>query len=253
MNYTPKTYNSHLTFDYYLSKSNEYINALNKSEQLLLKEKLEHGAGDLKSEAELMMYLHSYGEIHRDKLLHAYRHLPLSIWDETRISFIDYGCGQGIAEMVLSDYLSDKYKDNDFIKDFTLIEPSKFNLNRCTSIVSNFYRDAKVKSLPITDKQINSYDISPECKSAIHILSNVIDLPNFEGKKIANILNSDDEHYNVIICVSPFYQENGRGKRMEEFGSILTRYTQNYKFEKHKDDWDKDYSCQIHIYSNLKI
>lgn len=44
------------------------------------------------------------------------------------VSTIDYGCDQGIAEMVLSDYIASKWIDNNFVKDFTLIEPSRENL-----------------------------------------------------------------------------------------------------------------------------
>lgn len=48
--------------------------------------------------------------------------MPKSVWSEEGISIIDYGCGQGIAEMGLSDYIASKWIDNDFAKDFTLME-----------------------------------------------------------------------------------------------------------------------------------
>lgn len=38
------------------------------------------------------------------------------------------------------------------------------------------------------------------------------------------------------------------GKRMKEFGDKLQGYTLAYKLEKHTDDWDKPYSCQIYIF-----
>jgi hypothetical protein len=45
-----------------------------------------------------------------------------------------------------------------------------------------------------------------------------------------------------------YYQEATRGKRMKEFGGKLQGYTLVYKLEKHTDDWDKPYSCQIYIF-----
>ncbi len=44
------------------------------------------------------------------------------------------------------------------------------------------------------------------------------------------------------------YQEASRGKRIKEFGDKLQGYTLIYKLEKHTDDWDKPYSCQIYIF-----
>ena len=37
-------------------------------------------------------------------------------------------------------------------------------------------------------------------------------------------------------------------KRMKEFGDKLQGHTLVYKLEKHTDDWDKPYSCQIYIF-----
>lgn len=82
----------------------------------------------------------------------------------------------------------------------------------------------------------------------MHIFSNVVDLDDFEGTEIANILSNDKSHNNIIICVSPYYQENSRGKRITEFGKMLKGYNLAYRFEKHTDEWDKNSSCQIHIY-----
>lgn len=76
----------------------------------------------LTTSAELKAYLAAYGEIHQAKLLQAFDNLPQKIWTECGLSVVDHGCGQGIAEMVLADFLASKWIDNDFIKDFTLIK-----------------------------------------------------------------------------------------------------------------------------------
>jgi hypothetical protein len=253
MDFKPQNYNSVCTFEKVLSRANAYIESLSNHNQEVLKDKLNHGAGDLKTKQELCMYLHSYGEIHQKKLLQLYNNLPKEVWKDNKISVVDYGCGQGIAEMVLSDYMSSKFIDNDTISDFTVIEPSYANLRLCEENISNFFIDSSITALNKSDRQIVTDDIRPKAKTVLHIFSNVIDLPDFDGDRIAEILNSDENHNNIIACVSPYYQEGGRGKKMYEFGEKLRKYNLVYKFEKHTDEWQNDYSCQIHIYSGIFV
>lgn len=37
---------------------------------------------------------------------------------------------------------------------------------------------------------------------------------------------------------------------MDEFAESLEEFRKVYYFQKHVEDWDKDYSCQIRILSN---
>lgn len=170
------------------------------------------------------------------------------VWHEDGITVVDYGFGQGIAEMVLSDYMASRYIDNDYIKDFILIEPSRQNLQRCVKYVNAFFCESKISVVCKKDNQLNNDDINPKSSTVIHIFSNVIDLDDFDGDSVLSLLNEDKSHNNIIVCVSPYYQEETRGKRMKEFGDKLQGYTLVYKLEKHTDDWDKPYSCQIYIF-----
>lgn len=248
MNYIPKVRKSSQTFATVLHKAKEWFALLSKTEQQNLVDDLEHGAAHLINTRQLNAYIAKYGEIHQDKLLHAYDKIPSKVWCEDGISVIDYGCGQGIAEMVLSDYMASRYIDNNYVKDFILIEPSRQNLQRCVKYVKDFFSEARISAVCKTDDQINDVDINPESTTVIHIFSNVIDLDDFDGKVVLSLLNGDKSHNNVIICVSPYYQEATRGKQIKEFGDKLQGYSLRYKFEKHTDDWDRTYSCQIHIF-----
>ena len=98
------------------------------------------------------------------------------------------------------------------------------------------------------DILLNNDDINPKSSTVIHIFSNVIDLDDFDGDSVLSLLNEDKSRNNIIVCVSPYYQEATRGKRMKEFGDKLQGHTLVYKLEKHTDDWDKPYSCQIYIF-----
>lgn len=248
MNYTPNFQKSPQSFVQVLKKAKDWFDNLPEKEQKRLKESLEHGAGHLTNRKELITYLNAYGEIHKDKLLLAYNRIPMKVWGEDGISIVDYGCGQGIAEMVLSDYLDSKYHNNDFVKEIILIEPSYINLIQAKEYAEAFFPNTLIKAIHKTDAQITVDDIKTNKSTVLHIFSNVIDLDTFDGKRIADLLSNDYNHSNIIICVSPFYQEDSRGKRMYEFGENLRGYTLEYKVEKHTDDWDKPYSCQMHLY-----
>lgn len=250
MHYTPQIRKSFFSFDEILSKANKWFASLPESSKKSLKQHLDHGSATLDSKAQLMAYLHFYGRIHQAKLLQAFEKIPKKIWSEKDISIIDYGCGQGVAEMVLSDYIASKWIDNEYIKDFTLIEPSRENLKHAFEYVRLFFPESIIRPYCINENQITTEHTTTTTSTILHIFSNVIDLEEFKGDRIAEILSQDKSNTNIAICVSPFYQEDARGKRMYDFGKKLHGYSLRYIFEKHTDEWDKPYSCQIHIYAN---
>ena len=91
----------------------------------------------------------------------AFEHIPHKLWVEGAISVVDYGCGQGIAEMVLSDYLKSQNIDNDIIKDITLIEPSRSSLIRCLNYLGQFYDDTEINPYLIDASHITQDYIKP--------------------------------------------------------------------------------------------
>lgn len=135
MNYTPNIRISSQNFVSVMQKAKDWFASLSKTEQQNLIDDLEHGAAHLTNTRQLNTYIAKYGEIHQAKLLQAYEKIPSKVWHEDGITMVDYGCGQGIAEMVLSDYMASRYIDNNYIKDFILIEPSRLNLQQCVKHV----------------------------------------------------------------------------------------------------------------------
>lgn len=164
-----------------MQKAKDWFASLSKTEQQNLIDDLEHGAALLTNTRQLNTYIAKYGEIHQAKLLHAYEKIPSKVWHEDSITVVDYGCGQDIAEMVLSDYMASRYIDNDYIKDFILIEPSRQNLQRCVKYVNAFFCESKISVVCKKDNQLNNDDIDPKSSTVIHIFSNVIDLDDFYG------------------------------------------------------------------------
>lgn len=117
-----------LTYDSLLAEASEYILSLPETKQKELKENLSHGKALLKSNDQMKAYLHHYGQIHREKLLHAFKHIPTD-FSQSSFSVIDWGCGQGLASMVLNDYIAGE----GIVTDFTMIEPSARCLSQAES------------------------------------------------------------------------------------------------------------------------
>jgi hypothetical protein len=107
--------------------------------------------------------------------------------------------------MVLSDYMASMYIENDYIKDFILIEPSRQNLRRCAKYVNAFFNESTASSVCKKDSQIKNDDINPKSSTVIHIFSNVIDLDDFDGDSVLSLLNEDKSRNNIIVCMSPYY------------------------------------------------
>lgn len=150
--------------------------------------------------------------------------------------------------MVLSDFLKYHYIDNDKISDFTVIEPSNASLAQGLQYLETFFENSKITAHNVSARHLTEDYIRPQSDTVIHIFSNVLDIIEFERHNIARILNSDMSHNHILVCVSPFYQENGRGGLMDEFGDMLHGMRCEYKFEKHIDEWENPYSCQIRIF-----
>ena len=248
--YIPNVKVSRIGFDNIVVEATKYIKSLSETQQKSLKEDLENGLANLTSSDQLQMYLSSYGDIHRQKLLMAYEKIPNKIWNEGKFAVIDYGCGQCIAEMVLSDFMKQHYIDNDIISEFILIEPCRVSINQGVKCLQAFFDDCEIITFNSIAGWISLDTIRTKAQTVLHIFSNVLDMPEFEREHIANILNQDVERNHVLVCVSPFYQENGRGALMDDFCKMIRGIRCVYKFEKHLDEWDKSFSCQIRIFES---
>lgn len=243
-----KNISAHNAFSMILENANRRIEGMSESKTKKLKEFLDHGLAELKTEDEMDMYLSSYGTIHQEKLLMAFDKLPRKIIRENKISVIDYGCGQGMASIVLSDVFQQIFGHADTVSDFHLIEPSLACLRRAVNFLHEFNPEARIVYFNNPCEDIWRMDLNPKSEVVVHLFSNVIDMPEFPREAVARKLNDMNDHYNIAVCVSPFYQENGRAKHMDEFGSMLRTFNCHYEFEKHTDEWEKPYSCQARVF-----
>lgn len=120
------------------------IDAMPESKTKKLKEALEHGLAEFKTEDEMDMYLTSYGTMHQEKLMLAFENIPRKILREDKVSIIDYGCGQGIASLVLCDLFQSIFGHPYTVSDFHLIEPALACLKRAVKFIHSFNSDARI-------------------------------------------------------------------------------------------------------------
>ncbi len=242
-----------VSFEKVVSLAEKEAQRWDKSLKEKLSDELNHGKAILRYPHQLTLYLAKYGRIHNAKLLKAFKHIPHTIFAENHISLIDYGCGQGIGPMVFSDFLNEKYIEGDFIDDIWLIEPSKIALSIAKTHVKSFYPFSNLHTIHnvISSKSLSK--IHPKNQVCAHLFSNVIDMPEFPIDVLADYLNGDSGHTNVLIGVSPFYPKEGRGIRMSQFSNLLHLYRCHFALEKHVDEWREDYSCQIRIWTSKWI
>lgn len=241
----------HDMFDNVKEKAIDRVNKMSESKTKKLKADLEHGLAELTTIDEMDMYISLYGSIHQEKLLLAFNKLPHKLFCEDKISVIHYGCGQGIASLVLCDVMQSMVGHPDIISDFHLIEPSEACLKRAVEFIHHVNPNATIAYFNNSCDVIGRMNIKPKSEVVIHLFSNVIDIPDFPRAAVARKLNDMNDYCNIVVCVSPFYQENGRAKYMDDFGKMLHLFNCRHSFEKHTDEWDKPFSCQMRIYVSV--
>lgn len=179
------------------------------------------------------------------------KHIPESVIRQ-KLSVIDWGCGQGLAPIVFNEFINDITQSYGSITDITLIEPSGCCLNQAYAFIEWSIPDVMISTIMKEEVDIQPKEICVQENTIIHLLSNIVDMPQFNGAGIRKYLKSASRCRNIIVIVSPFYQEEGRGKRMDIFVDTLKDFHKIYSFQKHKDDWKENYSCQIRILDNCR-
>lgn len=209
------------TFDKVRDLSTKFYRELPQALQDELFEALNHGIDILDSEPQMTAYLYAFGKMHQAKLNYAFGKLPEEFLEQEEINIIDYGCGQALGTMCYADFLREKgYSQK--VKAITLIEPSEICLKRAALHALAFFPDAEIKTVNKKFDDLTQDDIvCTEGTPTLHILSNVLDMPTFDLKKFANLINSNVNGYNRFVCVSPFIGNSNRDSRIIEFPTLL--------------------------------
>ncbi len=241
------------TFDKVRDLSTKFYRELPQALQDELFEALNRGIDILDSEPQMTAYLFAFGKMHQAKLEYAFSKLPNELLEQPEINIIDYGCGQALGTMCYADFLRNKGCTQK-VKTITLIEPSEICLKRAALHASEFFPNAEIKTVNKKFDDLTLDDIvCNEETPTLHILSNVLDMLNFNLDRFAELVKGCLKGYNQFVCVGPYFNYSEVDNRMTEFCSLLNGddyYSQS--FDKYEFDEDKSWTAQILCFSDAK-
>lgn len=204
------------TFQQIRRISNEALSHFSKSERDTFWRNLNQGVDLLDSHDLMCQYIFSYGNMHEAKIQKALSsiHKPKEVFN-TDIAIVDWGCGQGLATVCFFDYLKSQGIPNNTQK-VILIEPSEQALGRA-KLHTNVYLNDEPK-IQLVNKYLDDVektDIEINQSITVHFFSNILDVPQIDLKKLAQLVgeNVSGEHY--FFCVSPLIE--GRSHRLDAF------------------------------------
>ena len=213
-------------------------------------EQLNRGLDLLQNEPQMLVYLYSFGNMHQAKLNRAFEQLPDAFLQQPEIRIVDYGCGQAIGTMCYADFLAD-HGLSQTIKSVTLIEPSEICLKRAALHAKAFFPDAEIRTVCKGFDDLNADDIlSDESTPTLHILSNVLDILDFDLERFAKLIDGQLCGYNQFVCVGPYFNYSDKDERMSRFAELLNANTTFAKMlDKYELNNEKAWTCQTLICS----
>lgn len=239
-------YMDNLTFDKVRDLSTKFYRELPQALQDELFEALNRGIDILDSEPQMTAYLFAFGKMHQAKLNYAFGKLPQEFLEQPEINIIDYGCGQALGTMCYADFLREKgYSQK--VKAITLIEPSETCLKRAALHASVFFPDAEIMTVNKKFDDLTQDDIvCNEETPTLHVLSNVLDMLNFDLDKFSTLIKDSLNGYNQFVCVGPYFNYSDKDDRINAFCSLLDGNANYSKvFDKYEFDPKKTWTAQI--------
>ena len=212
---------------------------------------LGRGVAILEQEGQLYSYMSSYGLMHKAKLVSALTYFPFGEIRESDIEIFDWSCGQGMASMVLLEYLGD-HNIQLAINRITLIEPSEIALKRASLHVRHFDSEVKIKTVLKDMDSLLTNDVrsNNECVK-LHLFSNILDVEAFSMQHLINLVKQSFGGLNYFVCVSPYIND----VKTARIDSFVNYFRQNDSFSLiHQDiairgEWINNWTKLIKVFS----
>lgn len=168
---------------------------------------LGRGVAILEQEEQLFSYMKSYGLMHKAKLLSAFSNFPFNEIRDNNIEIYDWSCGQGLASIVLLEYLMD---NNIVLKinRVTLIEPSEIALKRASLHVKHFDSEVRIRTILKDMDSLEIADVSGIDGSVkLHLFSNILDVEAYSMQHLIDTIKQGVRGNNYMVCVSPYISD----------------------------------------------
>ena len=179
-------------------------------------------------ELQLDAYLASYTDWHKGKLRKAIDLLESPL--PPQINIVDWACGQGIGTLFLIDYIKENHLAC-HIKEVVLIEMSTIALERAEYLIRRANKDITINVVNknINDVTSNELVFRSQCP-VYQFFSNILDISGIDLKHLTTVLYSNQDVYNTLICVSPFYYSGN-----VRIASFFSYFKRPLRFEKHEN------------------
>lgn len=156
------------------------------------------GVEQIQAEEGLFDYMRNYGNMHQAKIMSSLV-APFPQQFESKISLIDWGCGQALASMVFMDKFG-----SDNIKQIILIEPSEMALRRASLHCKRYAPDVPLQTICKEFDELTIDDIHlVEPETTVHLFSNVLDMEDYSVDHLSALVNSLTNSQQYFVCISP--------------------------------------------------
>ena len=206
-----------VSFDKIRRLAYNYVINLSDEERNVLYESVNHGVNLLDSDAQMKLYMYSFGKMHQAKVYRALQSLDLNVFSRSDFDVVDWGCGQGLATICFFDYLNVKHLTNR-VQNITLIEPSDAARERAEIHVKAYVgTHAEVNCVRKYLDNVTEEDIESESPVTVHFFSNILDISNIDLKRLAEKLGANVQGQHYVICIGPMNSGNRRIDRFYEY------------------------------------
>ena len=118
---------------------------------------------------------------------------------EEPIRLVDYGCGQGLAGLMLFDKFDGAFSSK--LAKVVLVEPSPMALVRAEAIYRCIAPTADITCVSKPFDQLCTSDVMPEATlRAVHVFSNVLDVKGFDQYRLFGQILTPGSH--TVLAVS---------------------------------------------------
>lgn len=187
---------------------------------------LGRGVSILQQEEQLYSYMNSYGLMHKAKLLTAFSHFPFEEIKNSKIDLYDWSCGQGMASIVLLEYLKD-HNIHLPLNRIILIEPSEIALKRASLHVRHFDSDTMIRTILKDMDSLSNTDVGDIAENIkLHFFSNILDVQAFSMHHLIDLLKQSYNGLNYFVCISPYIND----VKTARFDAFVNSFKQNHSF-----------------------
>ena len=157
---------------------------------------LNRGRAILSTVNQLDQYLFSYGPMVQSQWKHASNILRIRVGEEkTRI--VDYGCGQGLAGLLLHDYLGPRFMSD--VESVVAIEPSAVAIRRAEAVYRALAPKAAISVVNKAFDKLVYGDFAGSNIPTTHLFSNVLDIDGYDHVALLGKALNPGKHTIIAI------------------------------------------------------